>query len=51
VLFEVATLSPGFAIDEPADRLGETLVLPAQHEHLRDRLERTLTPVVNPRSR
>jgi glyoxalase family protein len=51
VLFEIATLSPGFAIDEPADRLGETLVLPAQHEHLRDRLERTLTPVVNPRSR
>jgi glyoxalase family protein len=51
VLFEIATLSPGFAVDEPADRLGESLVLPAQHEHLRERLERTLTPVTNPRER
>jgi glyoxalase family protein len=49
VLFELATLSPGFAVDEPADRLGESLVLPPQHEHLRARLERTLTPVANPR--
>jgi glyoxalase family protein len=51
VLFEIATLSPGFAVDEPADALGESLVLPAQHEHLRERLERTLTPVTNPRTR
>ena len=51
VLFEIATLSPGFAVDEPADRLGEELRLPEQHEHLRDHLERTLTPIVNPRSR
>jgi glyoxalase family protein len=49
VLFEIATLSPGFAVDEPADRLGQTLVLPPQHEHLRERLERTLTPVASPR--
>jgi glyoxalase family protein len=49
VLFEIATLSPGFAVDEPADHLGESLVLPRQHEHLRERLERTLTPVTNPR--
>jgi glyoxalase family protein len=49
VLFEIATLSPGFAVDEPADQLGEKLVLPPQHEHLRERLERTLTPVTNPR--
>jgi len=49
VLFEVATLSPGFAVDEDADHLGESLVLPPQHEHLRQRLERTLTPVRNPR--
>jgi glyoxalase family protein len=48
VLFEIATLSPGFAIDEDPDRLGEELRLPKQHEHLRERLERTLTPVVNP---
>jgi glyoxalase family protein len=49
VLFEIATLSPGFAVDEPADHLGESLVLPPQHEHLRERLERTLAPVINPR--
>ena len=51
VLFEIATLSPGFAIDEPADRLAESLRLPKQHEHLRERLERSLTPLENPRPR
>jgi glyoxalase family protein len=49
VLFEVATLSPGFAVDEDREHLGESLVLPPQHEHLRAQLERTLTPVTNPR--
>src|SRR5215217_3441320 len=51
VLFEVATLSPGFAVDEDPEHLGEALRLPAQHEHLRAQLERTLTPVENPRAR
>jgi glyoxalase family protein len=51
VLFEIATLSPGFAIDEDPERLGEQLRLPKMHEHLRERLERTLTPLVNPRAR
>jgi len=50
VLFEIATLSPGFAVDEAPERLGEQLRLPRQHEHLRARLERTLRPVVNPRA-
>jgi glyoxalase family protein len=50
VLFEIATLSPGFAVDEDPERLGEELRLPKQHEHLRARLERTLQPVVNPRT-
>jgi glyoxalase family protein len=50
ILFEIATLSPGFAIDEDPDHLGERLALPAMHEHLRTRLEETLTPIVNPRS-
>jgi glyoxalase family protein len=50
VLFEIATLSPGFATDEAPDRLGEELRLPSQHEHLRPQLERTLTPVANPRA-
>jgi glyoxalase family protein len=49
VLFEIATLSPGFATDEAPDHLGEELRLPQQHEHLRPELERVLTPVVNPR--
>jgi glyoxalase family protein len=50
VLFELATPSPGFAIDEDPDHLGEALRLPPQHEHLRDRLEATLIPLVNPRA-
>jgi glyoxalase family protein len=50
VLFEIATMSPGFAVDEDPERLGEELRLPKQHEHLRDQLEQTLRPVVNPRT-
>jgi glyoxalase family protein len=50
VLFEIATLSPGFAVDEDPDHLGEELRLPKQHEHLRSQLERTLTPITNPRT-
>lgn len=50
VLFEIATFAPGFAVDEEADRLGEELRLPAQHEHLRAQLEQTLIPIVNPRA-
>jgi glyoxalase family protein len=49
VLFELATPSPGFGIDEDPEHLGEQLRLPPRHEHLRDRLEATLTPLVNPR--
>jgi glyoxalase family protein len=50
VLFEVATLSPGFAVDEDPEHLGEELRVPAMHAHLRAHLEATLTPVVNPRA-
>jgi glyoxalase family protein len=50
VLFEIATTSPGFAIDEDPDHLGEELRLPTQHEHLRPQLERALTPLINPRA-
>src|SRR3954451_11246148 len=49
VLFEIATLSPGFAVDEDPEHLGEALRLPKQHEHLREQLERILTPLTNPR--
>jgi glyoxalase family protein len=51
ILFEIATLSPGFAVDEDPDHLGEALKLPRMHEHLRPQLERTLAPLVNPRAR
>ena len=49
VLFEIATLSPGFAVDEDPGHLGEELRLPRMHEHLRAQLEQILTPVANPR--
>jgi glyoxalase family protein len=49
VLFEIATLSPGFAVDEDPEHLGEELRLPKQHERLRAHLEKTLTPITNPR--
>jgi glyoxalase family protein len=50
VLFEIATLGPGFATDEDAEHLGERLSLPPNFEHLRDRLEPVLTPLPNPRA-
>ena len=50
VLFEIATLSPGFAVDEDPEHLGEALRLPRQHEPRRAELERVLTPIVNPRA-
>ena len=49
VLFEIATPSPGFAIDEAPEHLGEALRLPPQYEHLRDQIERSLNPLANPR--
>jgi glyoxalase family protein len=49
VLFEIATLGPGFTVDEPLERLGEKLSLTPQFEHLRAQIEPTLTPLRNPR--
>lgn len=51
VLFEIATVSPGFAVDEDPEHLGESLRVPAMHAHLQEELERTLTPISNPRAR
>ncbi len=48
VLFEFASNGPGFATDEAADALGERLSLPPAFEHLRDRIEPTLTPLTVP---
>jgi glyoxalase family protein len=50
VLFEIATIGPGFAVDEDAAHLGERLSLPPRFEPLRERLENTLTPLPNPRA-
>jgi glyoxalase family protein len=50
VLFELATLGPGFTTDEPLEHLGETLVLPPAFEHLRERIEPVLTPLPDPRA-
>ena len=49
VLFEIATIGPGFAVDEPLEHLGERLSLPPDFEHLRAQLEPVLTPLPNPR--
>jgi glyoxalase family protein len=49
VLFEIATLGPGFATDEDLAHLGETLILPPAFEHLRAQVEPILTPLPNPR--
>ncbi|HEX6060101.1 MAG TPA: alpha/beta fold hydrolase [Gemmatimonadaceae bacterium] len=45
VLYEIATDGPGFAIDEPEDRLGERLMLPAQFEPQRAHIEAILPPI------
>jgi glyoxalase family protein len=48
VLFEIATLGPGFTTDEPLEGLGETIVLPPFLESRREQIEAVLTPL--PRS-
>jgi glyoxalase family protein len=50
VLFELATLGPGFTVDEPLEHLGEKLSLPPDYEHLRAEVEPKLRPVRNPRT-
>jgi glyoxalase family protein len=49
VLFEIATLGPGFTVDEPLESLGEKLSLPPDYEHLREKVEPVLRPITNPR--
>lgn len=45
LLVEIATDGPGFAIDEPVERLGEGLKLPPWLESRRPTIERTLVPL------
>ncbi len=46
VLFEIATDAPGFAVDEPADSLGQALKLPKQYEPQRAAIEAKLPKLV-----
>ncbi|MGE0494012.1 MAG: VOC family protein [Vulcanimicrobiota bacterium] len=48
VLFELATDPPGMLIDESLDELGTNLMLPPQHERLRELLEQRLPPLEEP---
>jgi glyoxalase family protein len=50
VLFEIATAVPGFAVDEPVERLGHDLKLPAQYEHARPEITRLLPPLAAART-
>ena len=49
VLFEIATLGPGFAVDEDPATLGESVALPPRFEPYREEIEARLRPVVSPR--
>jgi glyoxalase family protein len=50
VLFELATMGPGFGADEDPAHLGERLSLPPKFERLRGELEQRLTPLPDPRA-
>lgn len=45
ILFEIATDSPGFAIDGSAEALGHSLQLPPVYESMRAEIERVLPPL------
>ncbi|HYB96399.1 MAG TPA: ring-cleaving dioxygenase [Vicinamibacterales bacterium] len=45
VLYEVATMKPGFAVDEPVESLGRDLKLPAWEEPHRASIEKNLATV------
>jgi glyoxalase family protein len=47
-IVELATLAPSFAVDEPAETLGQSLQLPEFLESQRGQIERALTPLIVP---
>jgi glyoxalase family protein len=49
VLFEIATDPPGFAVDEPLEKLGASLKLPSQYEPIRSKIARALPPLRTPK--
>jgi glyoxalase family protein len=50
VLFELATMGPGFTADQPESELGSTLALPPFLEPHRAQIEAVLTPLPDPRA-
>jgi glyoxalase family protein len=48
VLYEIATESPGFTVDERPAELGSQLRLPPGLESTRDTIERSLPPLRSP---
>ena len=50
VLFELATMGPGFTADQPESELGSTLALPPFLENQRAQIEAVLTPLPDPRA-
>ncbi len=48
VLFEIATMGPGFGVDEGVDELGTALKLPPWEEQYRGEIERGLAEIVVP---
>jgi glyoxalase family protein len=49
ILFEIATDTPGFPVDEPVPSLGQSLKLPAEFEHARKDIEARLPALRAPR--
>ena len=45
ILYELASIGPGFTTDEPQETLGERLALPPDFERLRAQVEPLLTPL------
>jgi predicted esterase/catechol 2,3-dioxygenase-like lactoylglutathione lyase family enzyme len=45
VLYELATVPPGFTVDEPVEHLGERLMLPPQYERHRAEIESVLPKI------
>src|SRR5581483_8721742 len=50
VLFEIATIGPGFTSDEPLETLGQSLSLPPSYEQYRSQVEQILAPLPDPRA-
>ena len=51
VLFEIATIGPGFAVDEPLESLGEKIALSAQLRAASRPIGEDLDPIAQPEGR